>query len=147
MSTSRMCSMMDLSTRRRSSTDHAKKSLLSRRKWMRSASILPSSIAEMMTCLQVLPSNSGTFLVSSAGFALACCSGSFGEGILTFGFSLPRLCTFFYPRVAVCSAILGRSWLLHMAMMPLAEGSFIQRLPGWRTALKMFVTPRSKIAL
>ena len=94
---------------------------------MSSASVLPSSIAEMMTCLLVLTSNSGTFLVSSAGFALACCSGSFGEGILTFGFSLPRLCTFFYLGVTVSSAILVRSWLPYTAMPPLAEGSFIQR--------------------
>ena len=100
--------MMDLSTPQRSSMDRAKMSLLSRRKWMSSASILPSSIA-MMTYLLVLPLNSGNFLVSSAGFALTCCSGSFGEGILTFGFSLPRLCTFFYPGVAVSSAILARS--------------------------------------
>ena len=88
-------------------------------------SVLSSSIAEMMTCLLVLPSNSGTFLVSSAGFALSCCSGLFGEGILTFGFSLPRLCTFFYPGVTVCSAILARSWLPYMAMTPLTKGSFI----------------------
>ena len=119
--------MMDLSTPQRSSADHAKMSLLLHRKWMRSASILPSSIAEMMTCLQVLPSNSGTFLVSSAGFALTSCSGLFGEGILTVGFSLPRLCTFFCPGVAVSSAILARSWLPYMAMMPLAKGSFMQR--------------------
>jgi len=122
-----MCSMMDLSTPRRSSADHAKMSLLSRRKWMSSASVLPSSIAEMMNCLLVLPSNSGTFLVSSAGFALTCCSSSFGEGILTVGFSLHKLCTFFYLGVAVSSAILARSWLPYMAMTPLAEGSFIQR--------------------
>ena len=118
--------MMDLSTPRRSSADHVKISLLSHRKWMSSASVLPSSIVEMMTCLLVLPSNSGTFLVSSTDFALTC-SGSFSEGILTFGFSLPRLCTFFYPGVAVSSAILASSWLPYMAMTPLAEVSFIQR--------------------
>ena len=94
---------------------------------MSSPSILTSSIAEMMTCLLVLPSNSDTFLVSSASFALTCCFGSFGKGILTFDFSLPRLCTFFYPRVAVSSAIQARSWLLYMAMTPLVESNFIQR--------------------
>ena len=119
--------MMDLSTPRRSSVDHAKILLLSCRKWMRSASISPSSIVEMMTCLLVLPSNSGTFLVSSTGFPLTCCSGSFGKGILTVGFSLHKLCTFFYLGVAVSSAILVRSWLSYTAMTPLAKGSFIQR--------------------
>jgi hypothetical protein len=77
--------------------NQAKMSLLSRKKWMSSLMVLSSSIAEMMTCLLVLPLNSGTFLVSSAGFALVCCSGSFGEGTFAFGFSLPRLCTFFCP--------------------------------------------------
>ena len=101
--------MMDLSTPRRSSADHAKMSLLSRRKWMSLASVLPSSIVEMMICLLVLPLNSGNFLVSSVGFALTCCSSSFGEGILTFGFFLPRLCTFFYPTAVVSFAILARS--------------------------------------
>ena len=98
---------------------------------MRSASVLPSSIAEMMIYLLVLPSNSGTFLFSSAGFALTCCSGSFGEGILTFGFSLARLCTFCCPWVAVSSAILVTSWLPYTTMTPLAEGSFNYRDNGF----------------
>ena len=119
--------MMDLSTPRRSSVNHVKMSLLSCRKWMRLALVLPSSIVEMMTYLLLLPSNSATFLVSSTSFALTCCSGSFGEGIWTFGFSLPMFSTFFYPGVAVFSAILARSWLPYMAMTPLVEHSFIQR--------------------
>ena len=36
-------------------------------------------------------------------------SGSLGEGCLTFGFSLLRLCTIFYPRVVVSAAIRVRS--------------------------------------
>ena len=83
-------------------------SLLSRKKWMSLLSVFSSNIAEMMTCLLVLPSNRGTSLVSSAGFARVCCSGSSGEGCLTFGFSLLKLCIFFYPGVAVSSVIRAR---------------------------------------
>jgi hypothetical protein len=76
---------------------------------MSSLSILLSSLAEMMTYLLVLPSNNVTLLVSSAGFARACFSGSSDEGSFSFGFSLSRLCAFFYPGVAISSIILVRS--------------------------------------
>ena len=76
---------------------------------MSSLSILLSNLVEMMTCLLVFTSNSVTLLVSSTGFARACYSGSSDEGSISFGFSLSRLCIFFYPGVAVSSAILVRS--------------------------------------
>jgi hypothetical protein len=55
-------------------------SLLSCRKWMSSLSAFSSNIAEMTTCLLMLPSNRGTFLVSSVGFAWVCCFDSSCEG-------------------------------------------------------------------
>lgn len=62
--------MMDLSTPRRSFADHVKILLFSYKNqmWLFLASL--SSSEEMITCLSRLPLNDGTFLVSSAGFAL-----------------------------------------------------------------------------
>ena len=120
--------MMNMSTPRRSSVDHAKMPLLSLRKWTSSASVFPSSIAEMIICLLLLlASYSGTFFVSSVGFALVCCVDYFGEGMLAFTFSFPRLCTFFCPRATVSSGILARSWFSYTAMTPPAEGIFMER--------------------
>ena len=62
--------MMDLSTPWRSSADHVKILLFSHKKRMWFFSASPSSSEEMITCLSELPLNDGTFLVSSAGFAL-----------------------------------------------------------------------------
>jgi hypothetical protein len=88
---SKMCSITDLSTPRRSSADHAKILLLLQRNCTSSSSVLVSSRAEMMTCLLLLPSSRVTIFVSSAGFALGCYSGSSCGGCFAFGFSLSRL--------------------------------------------------------
>ena len=105
--------------------DQAKMSLLSHRNFNKLFLVFLSSRAEMTTSLSVLPSNNDTFLVSSASFAQICCSGSSSEGSLFSGFSLLRLCKFFYPGMAVSSATRAWSWSPYSPMRPLVEGSFI----------------------